>query len=474
MSLIFLIYLLANLAIGIVNFPYLDDVGRQLWGYSKFAEGYSRWGSEILAWVIQGSRHLTDLGLASSIITAIILTTSSSIVVYTLNDKKLEFAPMIVSTIIGLNPWFLQNISFRFDAPFMAFSILFSVVPFLWWESKKHYFFAASFIGIFLMCNTYQASSGLYILLVLALSFKKILANEKWLTILKQISLSTLAYIVAMLVYVFETKLNPELTSRGGNVAIASLKDIPAVIVINSKMYLHRIMEQSTRVWIWLFLILLILFIFVHVTTTKTNLVKNLFFSLVYLVLGSILSYGVFLIFPEKLALAAPRYAYGFSVFVVITLILLLNRMQQQPALRITIHGFVYLFCFYLLSFPFIYASSLFYQLGAFERQSLVLASDLKNLVHSDKAKVYSTMLFKESPVFENTAKNYPILKDLVPTNTAFFWPNQVLFKTYSGMNFDIQPFNLEDFKQDNHELAISDYYYDVYKKDQDFYIIVK
>lgn len=116
--LVFFIYLVINLAIGIVNFPYLDDVGRQLWGYSKFAEGYSRWGSEILAWVIQGSRHLTDLGLVSSILTAIILTISSSIVVYVLNDKKLQIIPMIVSTIVGINPWFLQNISFRFDAPF--------------------------------------------------------------------------------------------------------------------------------------------------------------------------------------------------------------------------------------------------------------------------------------------------------------------------------------------------------------------
>ncbi|MGG5341279.1 glucosyltransferase domain-containing protein [Enterococcus sp. AZ192] len=472
--LVFFIYLVINLAIGIVNFPYLDDVGRQLWGYSKFAEGYSRWGSEILAWMIQGSRHLTDLGLVSSILTAIILTISSSIVVYVLNDKKLQIIPMIVSTIVGINPWFLQNISFRFDAPFMTFSILFSVIPFLWWDSKRYFFFWISVIGVFLMCNTYQASSGVYLLLVLALSFKRILENEKWIEILKQIALSALAYIVAMGSYVLEMKFNPELANRGGNVAIASLKDIPAVIFINSKMYLQKIIEQSTRLWILFVIVLLIVFIFVHVITAKTKRANVFFFSFVYLILGSILSYGVFLIFSEKLALAAPRYAYGFSIFVAITLILLLNRLPMIPSLSIPIQGIITLFCFYLLSFPFVYASSLSYQLDAFERQSLVLASDLKDLVLSDKQKVYSNTLFKESPVFENTAKNYPILKDLVPTNTALFWPNQVLFKTYSGMNIDIQPFNLEEFQSDEKERKKSDYYYDIYQKNQDIYIIVK
>lgn len=324
------------------------------------------------------------------------------------------------------------------------------------------------------MCNTYQASSGVYLLLVLALSFKRILENEKWIEILKQIALSALAYIVAMGSYVLEMKFNPELANRGGNVAIASLKDIPAVIFINSKMYLQKIIEQSTRLWILFVIVLLIVFIFVHVITAKTKRANVFFFSFVYLILGSILSYGVFLIFSEKLALAAPRYAYGFSIFVAITLILLLNRLPRIPSLSIPIQGIITLFCFYLLSFPFVYASSLSYQLDAFERQSLVLASDLKDLVLSDKQKVYSNTLFKESPVFENTAKNYPILKDLVPTNTALFWPNQVLFKTYSGMNIDIQPFNLEEFQSDEKERKKSDYYYDIYQKNQDIYIIVK
>lgn len=98
----------AILSIGIVNFPYIDDAGRRIYGDTGFAESYCRWGSEIALWIVQGSRHLTDMGLTTHILTAIILTISSIIVGYVLNDKKFNWVSLICSTFIGLNTWFLQ------------------------------------------------------------------------------------------------------------------------------------------------------------------------------------------------------------------------------------------------------------------------------------------------------------------------------------------------------------------------------
>ena len=39
---IFIIYLVVNMNIGLAEFPYIDDIGRQLQGYSGFSEHYSR------------------------------------------------------------------------------------------------------------------------------------------------------------------------------------------------------------------------------------------------------------------------------------------------------------------------------------------------------------------------------------------------------------------------------------------------
>ena len=50
----------------------------------------------------------------------------------------------------------------------------------------------------------------------------------------------------------------------------------------------------------------------------------------------------------------------------------------------------------------------------------MILAGDLKDLVNRDTVTVHSTSLFKDSPVFVNSSKNYPILKELVPQMKPF------------------------------------------------------
>lgn len=42
-----ILYQIAILTIGLVNFPYMDDTVRQIAGNTDFASTYSRWGSEI-------------------------------------------------------------------------------------------------------------------------------------------------------------------------------------------------------------------------------------------------------------------------------------------------------------------------------------------------------------------------------------------------------------------------------------------
>lgn len=172
------IYLVVNINIGLAEFPYIDDIGRQLEGYSGFSEHYSRYLSEISARLIQGGSHLTDPGLSTNIISAFILTFASVTLLFVLfPSKKVNLALTLSSTVIGINPWFLEALSFRFDNPFMSLSILVSLLPFIFWESKK-LFNLFSIICIYLMCNSYQASSGIYIMMVLTLVFLELIYGK--------------------------------------------------------------------------------------------------------------------------------------------------------------------------------------------------------------------------------------------------------------------------------------------------------
>lgn len=469
---VFSIYQIAILSIGIINYPYIDDISRQINGSTNFSLHYSRWGSEIASWLVQGSRHLTDMGLTTHILTGLILTTASVIALICLTDK-ITIITAIASTIIGLNPWFLQCISFRFDSPYMALSILFSFLPFLWWKKNNYLFFGISFISLFLMCNTYQSSSGIYIIMVLALSLKDLLSGEQLKKTSIKVILGALSYIFAMLMYAFETTFNPHLADRGSMVTIAPFQEIPATFISNIKMYLKVIFNQSSKLWILLFMILIVFFILSLLLKPKISLLATTIYSLLYLVFGTIFSYGVYLVFIVNLAELNPRYAYGFSVFVAITIILLLDNLTL-PVIKIPVLIITSLFCYYILTFPFVYASALQYQLNSFETQSILLSTQLKDLVTQTPQKVYTTGLFKNSSVLDNTSRNYPILRKLVPDNTSLYWPNQKLFATMTEMHIEFIYFDPTKTDLSEQNLEVDNYYYKIYKDGENIYLIMK
>ena len=72
LSLILGVYLLVNINISLAEYPYIDDIGRQVLGYTGFSEHYSRYLSEFSARLIQGGTHLTDPGLTTNIIVCIV------------------------------------------------------------------------------------------------------------------------------------------------------------------------------------------------------------------------------------------------------------------------------------------------------------------------------------------------------------------------------------------------------------------
>lgn len=86
---IFIIYSVVNINIGLAEYPYIDDIGRQVLGYTGFSEHYSRYLSEFSARLIQGGTHLTDPGLTTNIISAFILTFASTILLFCFHRKRL-------------------------------------------------------------------------------------------------------------------------------------------------------------------------------------------------------------------------------------------------------------------------------------------------------------------------------------------------------------------------------------------------
>ncbi len=471
---VLILYCVSITSIGLVNYPYIDDIARRIEGVGNFAEHYSRYLSEYASYIVQGSHHLTDTGLTTFIVSAVILTLASCVILYVIYDgERVTWLSALGSVVIGVNPWFLEPLSFRFDGPYIALSVLVSVIPFIFLKSKSRYLFLISIFGVFLMCNSYQGSSGIYPVFLMTLLLGDIVNKKKINGIVKKISVATSAYVLAIGLYFIETRFNSNLSLRGDTTKIASLSEMPTAIVKNLSVYFSTLRSQLTNSWLYLFYILVILIIFYVVYNSKINKIVTLFLTIIYLYLGAIFSFGIYMFFSTPLASIRPRYEYGFAFFVGLLLVSLGQYISHT--LLDYIKGIVIvLITYYSISFAFTYASALDIQKETFENESILLSEDLNKYVTIENQNVYISGFFRDSPVYLNTSKTYPILKDLVPSNTSLYWPNLLWFKTISNLNVNLVGFDFNTIDINNLEKLESNKLWDIYKLHGDIYVYTK
>lgn len=472
--LIFIIYSVVNINVGLAEYPYIDDIGRQLQGYSGFSEHYSRYLSEYSARLIQGGDHLTDLGLTPHILSACFLSLASLILLFVLYpNKKISFITTCVSTIIGINPWFLEPLSFRFDNPFMTLSILVSIIPFIFWDNKK-IFGIMSVVGIFLMCNSYQASSGVYIMVTMTLIFLELLQGSYFKEEIPKIVISILSYVVGLVLYRIQLFIKPPIFADQANIPKGLV--ILKIIILNAKGYLKNIFLQSSTIWILLSITAVLLLMISVIRFSRTKFVLNFVYMLIWLSLGSVFSYGTYLILSNPYYLMRPRYEYGYGIFLAIILIVSLECIEKSKIIRVIKSLISGLLVFYFLSFSFVYVSSLKQQNDMFKSQSILLASSLNKYVTPEKAVINVNRFLSDSPVFSNTASVYPILKSLIMPNTNVSWDMTMRFNSITNLNVDFKLIDIAnlDFSSEKYTLLEETKLYNIYLKNNELFVIMK
>ncbi len=471
---VFAIYCACILSIGIVNFPYYDDVGRRIYGTTTFWKDFCRLLSEISSYIVHGSSHLTDMGLTAFFLSALIMTFSSVLLLYIFiyqSNKKVTWISTVASVYIGINPWFLQCLSYHFDSPYICLSILVSIIPFLFYKNKKM-FFGTSLLGCFLMCNSYQASSGIFLIILITLLYID-LSNEK-----KSVTNSAItglcAYCLAMILYKFEMKLNPEIsTQRGVFTQIASFRKMPIAIFNNLIGYFKCYITLSSKISLFFAILVVIIFV-INTDWVKGEQKKNAYrLNIFYIIFGSIFSYGAYMFFSTCLAEEHPRYAYGLSFFFGILLILLGQKTSKNRINYIRKLSMI-MMVYYSVSFVFVYANVLDNQKDSFENYSVMLASDLNNYLATDNQTIHMNMVCEDSLVFKNSAVNYPILNKLVPSNKIIYWINEYWFNSITGMNVNMESCDFNEIDMNSMKLLKATKLWDIYILNNDIYLYWK
>jgi len=175
---IFIIFAIAISGILRADFNYVDDLGRIAEGYKKW-DNFSRYVSCFLSSFIHTSEYLTDISPLPQLLAVCIMAISAVIMLFVYKgEKKFSFWDILAIIPLGLSPYFLECLSYKYDAPYMAISIFTSIFPLLFRKRNKILYSFIIIINTLIMCMTYQASSGIFLMFILLIFLKDWNNNE--------------------------------------------------------------------------------------------------------------------------------------------------------------------------------------------------------------------------------------------------------------------------------------------------------
>jgi len=405
------VYLLGSISLIRANFFYLDDIMRTEYGYRRWYK-MNRYVSEFFSILIHGDSHLTDISPLPQIVAILFLAISSVLLVYVLNNRKITTIGLLASVPVGLSPYMLQCLSYKFDSPYMALSVLMSFVPFLFYTRKKAFVFC-SIICLLIMCMTYQASSGIYILVTLVLCFndwnRKKKTNREVFFFLGN---AIISFSIAMIFFRFFLMKPYDPPLGYASTSMLQFSQLFSGILANVQNYINLINSDFGFIWKALIGIIFCFYIVKSFWTSAQNKIIIFFVAIVFLCLLSFLSYGVYIVLKQPLF--EPRAMYGFGVLLAILSVCIVyefNKIAKIFALALSWSFFV---------FAFSYGNALADQKRYADFRITILLHDLSAL-YPDKdidenritLQLKNTIGFTAS--IKNIAKHNPVINKLVP-----------------------------------------------------------
>lgn len=423
-----IVYIIGILSIIRANYNYMDDFGRVLYGYRGF-DIFSRYLAHYLSIFVHADGILNDISPLPQIMAVFILGLAGSILIRTFRDNQ-DFSWISIAALVplGLTPYFLECFSFKFDAPYMALSILASVLPLMFIGTNLKLFMGITFICTLVMCMTYQAASGIFVICILFLFSKKWNDGSDIKLCLYGIGKSLSSFIVAMIVYRFVI-----LKPFNDYVSTDVFGDTSLYIVIinNVNTLFSYFKEDMTDIWIIIVSTLCICFIRSFVLHSSREKWKAFLLALLLLPVGCILSYGAFLILQKPLFY--PRSMYGIGVFLSIIGLLALNNKSVNHLTKIVVVAMAWS----MITFSLAYGNCLAEQRRYENFRVQLVLNDLSKIPdmgskHIRKMQLQGSIGY--SPAVYRVSKRYKVLERLIHTNISadFCFGEFYLFKYFN------------------------------------------
>ena len=431
---VFVIILLGMSAILRANFSYVDDLARTVEGYKGWGN-FSRYLSNALAVVLFGNGALTDISPWPQIVAAFIMAVAGVSLLYIIyGRKKFRWWELFVVVILALNPYFLECLSYKFDAPFIATVVLMMIVPFLARGKKTEIYMLAVFGGTLATCMTYQAALGILPMVTIALVVRMWNQGEKWGKIWR-FGLKTVGgYIAALLLFKIalmkkvDAYVVTELPGVGGLVP---------QIVENLGRYYRLVMGDFPKMWLGLILVIMAGFVVMMVMRSKQRKWLAGIVAVMTVALLGVMCFGIYAVMVKPLFV--PRAMFGVMVMITIMAVVAVEDEKMtsrwQEGVKVFFAGAGVLLAYLFVVFGFTYGNALALQKNWTEFRVQEVIGDLEQEVNLlDTQRVMVVGRAGAAPAIETALETYPVLSRLVPEEFESGYWGQYQFFRYYGL----------------------------------------
>ena len=449
------VYLLGLSSMIRANRFYLDDLGRTLYGYADWLPS-ARPLAEALSWLFYLGPKTLDASPLTQLLAIGILALTSLLLLEALRLRPTLWA-LLCTVPIGLSPYGLENLSYKFDAPGMAFGLLCAVAAacLLRRPNRPNMLYAA--LLLFASTSFYQPALGAFLAICAYAALQDFSSRKRLGTVLRRLGAFTLPFIAGVGVYVLQAPLwfvpsqYTDYVEKHAN--MPELVQLPGVLHSNVATYLRCLVNDWTsnsmgRLFALVALLFCLTLVARWVRSTRAAVVQHGMGALLpqglrLLALGVVVFCFLLTPFGIQLLLESPvwtpRTFYGFGVMLALMLLQLhifSKGNVQKVGLRIA-QGLV---VWQVLVFAQVYGNLLENQNDWELTRMTLLAADLNAYItQTGNCKVAFVGSLGSSPLNSQTTTRYPLLGRLVtvPLTSAWRWGYEEL-KTF-GVTLEAQ-----------------------------------
>lgn len=425
-----LIYCMGIFSILRANRLYLDDIGRALYGYADWATA-ARPMAELLSWFFYLGQGTVDASPFTQILAAAFLAAASLILCLALR-VRLTWSALLATVPVGLSPYGLENLSYRFDAPLMALAILLAIVPYLFFYRHRKAFFITALVGLFCCASIYQAALGVYLAMAGYLLLLQISSRKKIAAFARVFIRLALPFILAVGAYASQASFWFRPKQYGAYVsqhsAVPALQNLPAEVADNIISYIDMLRTDWKCSGLGWLLTALVLWFSMHLLLrlyrsgrhTGLSALFRLPVLLVLLICFLLSPLGIQVLLMDPVW--SPRTFCGFGVAISLMLLSLRASATNWPG-KLAFHCLLAMFCLQLVIFSQVYGNLLSAQ-NDWERSRItLLVQGLSRFIaETDSTAVTFTGSVGQTPLALVPARRYPLLERMVSVPLTRNW----------------------------------------------------